>query len=234
MLATGVAALLVGMVLSPVVGELFVEAAREKGLYEHPSQRLGAAMSALNSIVSQQWFIGLTLFFVGLAAGTWLDLLLGRRERRRHGDPILTREIIRFLDIRALPTLEYWYDGLSCRKNWRENTSFPRDMIVQRMCLIADLEIEEMRIRCERARSLNTVMTVYDLQILACDAHRALMRLIFLHDLYSLLDPPGWVVEDSLERYGKMEKYYSALDDLARDSHCGIIKEFVNDRERYP
>jgi hypothetical protein len=102
-------------------------------------------MSALSSLVSQTWFIGLTVFFVGLAAGRWLDLLLGRRDRRRREDPVLAREILRFLDVSAIPALKYWYAGLSCRKNWKNNAKFPRDTIVTYICLIADLDMQAVR-----------------------------------------------------------------------------------------
>lgn len=40
-----------------VVGEFFVELAREKGLYASPSQRLDAAVIAVSTFVAQTWFL---------------------------------------------------------------------------------------------------------------------------------------------------------------------------------
>jgi hypothetical protein len=77
-------AVLAGLVLTTffgVVGEFFIEFAREKGVYQNPSQRLGVAMTALSDFVTQVWFIGLTTFSAGLAVGLWVDTLLRRREQ---------------------------------------------------------------------------------------------------------------------------------------------------------
>ncbi len=68
------------MVLLPiivsVVGEFFIELAREKGLYSDPSNRLDAAMIALTVFVTQTWLLVAAGFFGGLAAGLWLDVIL--------------------------------------------------------------------------------------------------------------------------------------------------------------
>jgi hypothetical protein len=194
-MATAIAAILGGMVLFPVFGEFFVELAREYRLYEHPSQRLSEFMNALSHIVSQPWFIGLTIFFVGLALGAWLDLFLGRRERRRLEDPVLAREILRFLDVHAIPALEYSREGLAYRKDWTENDTFPRDFIVGRMCLIADSEMEAAKTWAAKAQSKDNP-TADDLQHIVCEVHRALFKIALLHDLYKMLDSPGWVVEN--------------------------------------
>jgi hypothetical protein len=70
-------------IVAGVVGEFFIEWAREQGWYDDPSQRLDAAMSAVSAFVSQTWFIAVTAFFAGLALGVWLDLFLRSAERRK-------------------------------------------------------------------------------------------------------------------------------------------------------
>jgi hypothetical protein len=76
---TAVASLLAIVVLYPVISEFFIELAREKGWYQHPSQRLGDAMTAFNAFVSQPWFTHLAAIFGGLALGMWADTALRRR-----------------------------------------------------------------------------------------------------------------------------------------------------------
>lgn len=67
-----------------VVSAFFIELAREWGWYDEPSQRLGAAMSAFNSIVSQPWFVVIAVFFIGLAIGLWLHLIFLSRSKRQY------------------------------------------------------------------------------------------------------------------------------------------------------
>ncbi len=63
-----------------VIGEFFIELARECGWYDNPSERLDATVSAFSSFVTHPWFIALAAGFFGLAVGAWLDLFLRRRE----------------------------------------------------------------------------------------------------------------------------------------------------------
>lgn len=73
----------VGLVLAVsfgVVGEFFIELAREKGLYDQPSERLSGFMTALSAFVTQTWFMALTGVAVGFAGGMWVDSLLRKRE----------------------------------------------------------------------------------------------------------------------------------------------------------
>lgn len=87
------------MVLLPiivsVVGEFFIELAREKGLYSDPSNRLDAAMIALTVFVTQTWLLVAAGFFGGLAAGLWLDVIL--RHKLHHetvGVPV-SKEVLK-------------------------------------------------------------------------------------------------------------------------------------------
>jgi hypothetical protein len=82
-LALAAVSLLAAAILFPVVGQFFVELARERGLYEQPSARLEAVMEAAASLLQCRafwWVAGLT---VGFAAGVWIDALLARIDRRR-------------------------------------------------------------------------------------------------------------------------------------------------------
>jgi hypothetical protein len=67
-----------GPIVASVLGEFFIELAREKGLYANPSQRLDAAMTAFADFVTQVWFIALATFFAGLTLGAWLDWFMRR------------------------------------------------------------------------------------------------------------------------------------------------------------
>jgi hypothetical protein len=81
-LALGISSLLVLPIIGGVAGEFFIELARERGWYDHPSQRLDAAVSTFSAFVTQPWFLVVTALFVGLALGAWLDLLLRRQADR--------------------------------------------------------------------------------------------------------------------------------------------------------
>jgi hypothetical protein len=64
-----------------VLGEFFIEMARERGFYKDPWQRLDSAVTWLGDFVGHTWFMCLVAGFFGLAAGSWVDNLLRRRER---------------------------------------------------------------------------------------------------------------------------------------------------------
>ena len=70
-------------ILAGVVGEFFIELAREKGLYTNPSNKLDAAMSAFSSFVQNQWFLMVATAVGFLTIGMWLDSLLRRQEARQ-------------------------------------------------------------------------------------------------------------------------------------------------------
>ncbi len=70
-------------VVSGVVGEFFTALARENGWYQHPSERLDAAMNAFSSFVTHSSFLTATAGIVGLAVGMWMDTILRRISLQR-------------------------------------------------------------------------------------------------------------------------------------------------------
>lgn len=77
-------AVCVGLVLAisfGVVGEFFIELAREKGFYTNPSQKLDDGVRAVSDFVTQSWLLYSTVGVVCLTLGMWMDVLLRRRER---------------------------------------------------------------------------------------------------------------------------------------------------------
>ncbi|MEC9368414.1 MAG: hypothetical protein VX871_06950 [Pseudomonadota bacterium] len=79
-ISIALAAIVIPIVVS-VVGEFFIEWAREEGWYEKPSERIEGAMSALSAFVFQAWFLLIGAFVCGLSAGLWLDVLLRKKEQ---------------------------------------------------------------------------------------------------------------------------------------------------------
>ncbi len=70
-------------IVSGVVGEFFTALARENGWYQHPSERLDAAMTAFSSFVTHSSFLTATAGIVGLAVGMWMDTVLRRISLQR-------------------------------------------------------------------------------------------------------------------------------------------------------
>jgi hypothetical protein len=70
-------------IVSGVVGEFFTALARENGWYQHPSERLDAAMNAFSSFVTHSSFLTATAGIVGLAVGMWMDTILRRSSLQR-------------------------------------------------------------------------------------------------------------------------------------------------------
>jgi hypothetical protein len=64
-----------------VVGEFFIEYARDQGWYENPSERMDNAMTLLREIVTHPWFLLTTVLFTGFSGGLWLDWALRRAEQ---------------------------------------------------------------------------------------------------------------------------------------------------------
>ena len=75
-------------IIVSVVGEFFIELAREKGFYSDPSNRLDAAMTAFTTFVTQTWLLVAAGFFGGLVTGLWLDLILRGKQYRKAGVPV--------------------------------------------------------------------------------------------------------------------------------------------------
>lgn len=73
---------LVALILIPVGGEFFIEFARKRGLYEHPSETVGAVMDKMIAIADLPWFKSVALLLTGLTIGMWFDTLARKRARR--------------------------------------------------------------------------------------------------------------------------------------------------------
>jgi hypothetical protein len=86
-----------------VIGEFFIELARQRGWYDNASERLDAAASAFSSFVTQPWFLIITAVLGGLALGVWLDVLLRRADRHRAA----TVRAARALLTKARPYVQY-------------------------------------------------------------------------------------------------------------------------------
>lgn len=67
-------------IIAGVLGEFFIEVARERGWYDKPSATLGTMVMVLSSLVSSTWFLVGTGFWGGLTAGMWLDTIMRRAE----------------------------------------------------------------------------------------------------------------------------------------------------------
>lgn len=71
-----IASATVAVIVVPVLGQYFVELAREGGIYEQPSEIVGGVTNAVFAFVTQTWVLVFASFIVGLTSGMWLDLLL--------------------------------------------------------------------------------------------------------------------------------------------------------------
>jgi hypothetical protein len=56
----------------PVVGEWFVELAKEHGVYERPTEKLGNVMSWFSALTAAPWFYPTLTFFAGAALALWV------------------------------------------------------------------------------------------------------------------------------------------------------------------
>lgn len=70
-----------GAALFPVVGEFFVELAKENGVYEQPTQRVGVMLTLLGAVADFPGFKLGAGFIIGLACGLWVDAIFKRREQ---------------------------------------------------------------------------------------------------------------------------------------------------------
>jgi hypothetical protein len=57
----------------------------------------------------------------------------------------LARELIRFIDVRGLPTIMCWHNRLTSLRNTKENTKVPKGLVVQDIFSAGDLELETAR-----------------------------------------------------------------------------------------
>ena len=67
-------------ILASVVGEFFIELAKEQGLYENPSAKVASMMSLLAEIVRSWWFILALGVFLGAVVALWSDYFLRRAD----------------------------------------------------------------------------------------------------------------------------------------------------------
>jgi hypothetical protein len=85
------------VILIPVLGEFFIDFARERGLYEHPSERMEAIIDAIASLGANQVYRLIAVAIACFALGFWVDYLLGLLMHRDRVDTernTFTRETI--------------------------------------------------------------------------------------------------------------------------------------------
>ena len=71
---------IVAAALLPVIGEFFIELAKEKGLYQHPSERLERTVNWLLAIADLPGFKISVAVLASFAAGMWLDTIVRRKQ----------------------------------------------------------------------------------------------------------------------------------------------------------
>jgi hypothetical protein len=71
------------VIVVAVLGEFFVEVARDKGLYTNAGARWDRLVSATASIATSPWVLYPLIALAGLVGGMWLDTLLRRQEQLR-------------------------------------------------------------------------------------------------------------------------------------------------------
>lgn len=71
-----IAAALFAVVIVPIVGDFFVELARQLGAYDNPEARVSAFVAFLIGITEQPWYSYSVVGVLGLVAGAWIDWVL--------------------------------------------------------------------------------------------------------------------------------------------------------------
>jgi hypothetical protein len=74
---------ILAIVILSIVGEFAIDLAREHGLFENPSDRVGAVLKFITSVRDLAFFWPILLFLVGLTLGMWIDSLVLRHFRGR-------------------------------------------------------------------------------------------------------------------------------------------------------
>jgi hypothetical protein len=69
------------VVLVPILGDFFIQIARDKGLYIGPTHWAGRAMTWLSELAQSHNFQLASCLIIGLTAGVWLDVALSRGGR---------------------------------------------------------------------------------------------------------------------------------------------------------
>ena len=76
---------LAAVLIVPVLGGYFIELAKERGLYKHPSVRAEATIHLLLDTALNPLYLTSAGMMFGLALGMWIDAVLLRREAKRKG-----------------------------------------------------------------------------------------------------------------------------------------------------
>ena len=74
------------VIVVAVIGEFFIEVARDKGLYTDAGARWDRLMNEVVPIVTSPWVLYPLTALAGLVGGMWIDTLM-RRQEARDGDP---------------------------------------------------------------------------------------------------------------------------------------------------
>lgn len=90
--------LLIAPVIVSVLAEFFIELARERGLYDRPSETISNIMTALETVTGSWWFIAPGLLIVGAAGGLWLDFLVRKLPFRGSEGQVATAVQVRTSD----------------------------------------------------------------------------------------------------------------------------------------
>jgi hypothetical protein len=98
-----IASIAAAAIAFPVIGEWFIELAREMGWYKHPTAQVATAMNWLSSVADIPGLRAVAVFLVGLVAGVWLDTFMRRRERKT-----------------SSPLVSVWLDPLSAIKEFAD------------------------------------------------------------------------------------------------------------------
>ena len=83
----------IGTIVVAVVGEFFIELARERGWYDSPSQRVDAFLSAFSVFVTQVWLLCLASGLAGLTIGLWTDKFLRKHDSTERIVPV-SKEVL--------------------------------------------------------------------------------------------------------------------------------------------
>jgi hypothetical protein len=81
-IVTVVASTILSVVIVPVVGEFFIEIAKEHHVYELPYKWPGEVMSSLRAISDLLWLREVAIFLAGITIGMWVDTFARRRVER--------------------------------------------------------------------------------------------------------------------------------------------------------
>jgi hypothetical protein len=98
--------LLGACVLAPVVGEYFIQGAKERGYYEHPWAWTEAPMKWFFALGADPTYRMIATFIVGIAIGMWMDTVLRRRDSNKFGTNDMDAS-----NIRAEPTIHILFES---------------------------------------------------------------------------------------------------------------------------